>query len=194
VSMARLLMTLDASWVGYLNGQEIGRSPSTWQHAPTVNVTDRLRAGDNVLATAGTNNGDSPASAIGVLEVRFADGTSLTVRTDAQWKVSDTETPGWTEAGFDDSAWPAALEVAPYGEGVWTCCGGVDTSPPPKTADPLLRKEFAITKPVDRARAYVVGLGYHELPINGDKVGDDVLEGDVNDYTKRIGYSTYDVT
>src|SRR5690606_34064790 len=61
-------------------------------------------------------------------------------------------------------------------------------------ADPLLRKEFAITKPVDRARAYVVGLGYHELRINGDKVGDDVLEGDVNDYTKRIGYSTYDVT
>ena len=58
----------------------------------------------------------------------------------------------------------------------------------------LLRKEFSINKGMARARVYVSGLGYYELRINGDKVGDSVLDPGWTDYKKRVLYSTYDVT
>ncbi|MGH2947911.1 MAG: family 78 glycoside hydrolase catalytic domain [Solirubrobacteraceae bacterium] len=194
VDRARMLLTVDDSFIAYVNGREIARSTSTWQHAVTADVTGQLQPGSNVLAIQGTNASNSPAGAIGVLEVTFADDSTLTIRTDEQWKAFNADVPDWNEAGFDDTGWPAALELAPFGEGVWTCCGGVDTSPPSPSVDPLLRKEFSITKPVLQARVYVAGLGYHELRLNGRKVGDHVLEGEVNDFTKRVGYKTYDVT
>ena len=40
----------------------------------------------------------------------------------------------------------------------------------------MLRREFVLTKPVRRATAYVCGLGLFELYLNGQKVGDHVLE------------------
>lgn len=58
----------------------------------------------------------------------------------------------------------------------------------------LLRKVFTIEKEVRRARAYVCGLGYYELRINGLKVGDRALDPGWTDYDKRILYSTYDVS
>ena len=40
----------------------------------------------------------------------------------------------------------------------------------------LLRREFTLDKPVAWARAYVAGLGYYELHINGSRIGDRVME------------------
>lgn len=59
---------------------------------------------------------------------------------------------------------------------------------------PLLRKEFALERKVARARAHVSGLGYYELRLNGEKVGDHVLDPGWTSYGKRVLYSTYDVT
>lgn len=58
----------------------------------------------------------------------------------------------------------------------------------------LIRKEFTAEKEIAWARAYVAGLGYYELHINGRRIGDRVLEPGFTDYTKRVFYSTYDVT
>lgn len=58
----------------------------------------------------------------------------------------------------------------------------------------LLRKEFSLDKKIRRARAYICGLGYYELHINGKRVGDHVLDPGWTDYKKRVLYSTYDVT
>lgn len=57
----------------------------------------------------------------------------------------------------------------------------------------LLRKEFSIEKDMAQARVYVTGLGYYELRINGEKIGDSVLDPGWTDYKKRVLYSTYDV-
>lgn len=57
----------------------------------------------------------------------------------------------------------------------------------------LLRKEFSIEKDIAQARVYVTGLGYYELRINGEKIGDSVLDPGWTDYKKRVLYSTYDV-
>lgn len=59
---------------------------------------------------------------------------------------------------------------------------------------PLLRKGFRITGPVRRARIYISGLGYHELRINGTKVGDHMLDPAWTSYDKRVLYATHDVT
>ncbi len=59
---------------------------------------------------------------------------------------------------------------------------------------PLLRKEFTIAKKISRARVYVSGLGYYELRLNGQRVGDHVLDPGWTTYSKRVLYSTYDVT
>ena len=59
---------------------------------------------------------------------------------------------------------------------------------------PLLRKEFAVTKGVRRARVRFSGLGWSELYINGKKVSDDVLSPTLTDYYKEVFYRTYDVT
>jgi len=63
------------------------------------------------------------------------------------------------------------------------------------TGRPLYyRCRFLIEKPVQQARAYISGLGYYELHINGEKVGGSVLDPGVTNYDKRVLYATYDVT
>ncbi|MGA2534129.1 MAG: family 78 glycoside hydrolase catalytic domain [Candidatus Aminicenantales bacterium] len=57
-----------------------------------------------------------------------------------------------------------------------------------------LRKELVVNGRLKRARAYVCGLGYHELRINGRKAGGHVLDPAWTTYDKRVLYVTYDVT
>ena len=59
---------------------------------------------------------------------------------------------------------------------------------------PVLRKTFAISQPVTRATAYICGLGYYELQLNGAKVGDHVLDPSWTRYDYHAYYTTYDVT
>lgn len=57
-----------------------------------------------------------------------------------------------------------------------------------------LRKEFSLKGRVKRARAYIAGLGYYELRLNGRKAGNRVLDPAWTTYDKRVLYVTYDVT
>ena len=57
-----------------------------------------------------------------------------------------------------------------------------------------LRKEFNLPARPVRARAFISGLGYYELRINGRKVGDHVLDPGWTTYDKRVLYTSYDVT
>lgn len=59
---------------------------------------------------------------------------------------------------------------------------------------PMLRREFAIGSGIKRARAYVCGLGYYELRLNGKKVGDHVLDPGYTRFDRRTLYTTYDIT
>jgi alpha-L-rhamnosidase len=63
-----------------------------------------------------------------------------------------------------------------------------------KRSAPLFRKSFSVTKPVLKARLYVCGLGYHESWLNGEKLGDEVLQPAQTDYTVRNFYVSHDVT
>ncbi|MEM1510155.1 MAG: alpha-L-rhamnosidase N-terminal domain-containing protein [Thermofilaceae archaeon] len=57
-----------------------------------------------------------------------------------------------------------------------------------------IRKEFEIRKKIAEARIYITGLGYYELRVNGEKIGDRILDPPWSDYDKIVYYSVYDVT
>ena len=58
----------------------------------------------------------------------------------------------------------------------------------------VMRKEFDLAAAPLRARAYVTGIGYYELRLNGGKIGNRVLDPGYTPFDKRILYATYDVT
>jgi alpha-L-rhamnosidase len=64
------------------------------------------------------------------------------------------------------------------------------------TSNPVgyFRNEIVAEKEVETARAYICGLGYYELYINGEKTGDHVLDPAPSNYDKQAYYVSYDVT
>lgn len=72
--------------------------------------------------------------------------------------------------------------------GYWISAGDTTISAP------LLRKNFPLNKKVKQATAYVTGVGYYELYLNGSKVSDHVLDPGMTNYRKRTLYAAYDIT
>jgi alpha-L-rhamnosidase len=98
------------------------------------------------------------------------------------WKVRY-----WDNAGIESSySAVASFDTGLFSRDDWkgSWIGGANE----------LRKEFEISGPIVRARAYICGLGYYELRINGTKVGLNVLDPAWTTYDKRALYVTYDVT
>jgi hypothetical protein len=58
----------------------------------------------------------------------------------------------------------------------------------------MYRQSFGLTKPVQKAKLYVCGLGHFEYYINGNRVSDYELEPGWTNYEKTSLYSAYDVT
>ena len=56
-----------------------------------------------------------------------------------------------------------------------------------------LRREFELNKTVVRATAYVCGLGFFDLHINGRRVGDHIMDPALSSYRKRAFYVTFAV-
>lgn len=115
-------------------------------------------------------------------------GTSLESNKKYYWRVGVWTSPDkleWSEPAtfqtgiMDQSEWKAQW-ITPQEE-------IVDESP-------LLRKEFQVGKKIKEAYAYVSSCGFYEFYLNGEKVGDHVLEPGITDYRKTIQYSTYDVS
>ena len=111
--------------------------------------------------------------------------------------LSSDETCYWQVRVWDQddraSAYsePAAFTMGLLDESDWT---GTWIGAPADVASPLLRTEFDLANPVSRARLHISGLGWYELYLNGQRVGDHVLDPATSDYTQRVLYVTYDVT
>lgn len=59
---------------------------------------------------------------------------------------------------------------------------------------PLLRKGFSTKNKIKKARAFVSGIGYYEMSINGNKIGNSILEPGYSRYDKVAYYSVHDIT
>ncbi|HZK65882.1 MAG TPA: family 78 glycoside hydrolase catalytic domain, partial [Puia sp.] len=58
---------------------------------------------------------------------------------------------------------------------------------------PLFRKVFPVTKQILSARLYISGLGYYEAYLNGNKIGDHVLDPGFTTCSKEVLYAVYDI-
>lgn len=105
------------------------------------------------------------------------------------WKVRVRDAHGKASAWSPVSSWETALRTS----GDWKGARWIAPSDPEAGA-PMLRKEFSLGKKVATARAHVAGLGFHELRLNGAKVGDHVLAPASTPYDRQVLYDTYDVT
>ena len=114
--------------------------------------------------------------------------------------VSEWSQPAWFEMGLlDESDWSADwISAPPLFD--WQAVDGrrkkIAKDEPPEMPEPapIFRKEFSLAKKIKSARVYVSGLGYYELLLNGEKVGDRLLDPAFTRYDKRVLYSAYDVT
>ena len=118
------------------------------------------------------------------------------------WKVQVWDKDGMASAWSRPASWSMGLMTPKDWQAQWIGAaddrpnrtreqrlgeGAADADNPPYAAV-LLRKEIAIALPPVRATAYICGLGYYELAINGVKVGDHVLDPGFTDYAKRDLY------
>jgi alpha-L-rhamnosidase len=110
---------------------------------------------------------------------------------DKNGKVSDWSEPAFWRMGILNSPeWTAKWIGAPWqGEEALPKPMNPNAKLPEKLPPPapMFRKEFRIDKKIEKAVAFVTGLGYFEFYLNGQKVGDDVLVPNQTNYGKRPG-------
>lgn len=132
---------------------------------------------------------DSGQLPIGVSPLVPWGGAPLGSAARVWWKVR-----AWDETGvvspFSAPAWfeTALLDPADW-RAEWIGFPGA-----PANRALCFRASFTIAQPVVRARAWVCGLGWHEFTLNGHKPDTRVLDPAQTDVSKRILYTTHDLT
>ncbi len=128
---------------------------------------------------------ESPASVMVLYK-----GKELQARSQAYWKVGvwdgKSRRPVWSAVSsfsvglLAPADWAGAYIGLPREAGNPEC--------------PLLRKQFEVNELAGKTYLHVNSLGYHEVYINGSKVGIDILSPSVSQFNKRSLAVTYDVS
>ena len=131
------------------------------------------------------------------------DGTPLQSRTSYYWQVKVWDQNGKASAWSEPASWHVGILDENEWKGQWIGApwqgnDSYDIMYPDKEfqyiiedpsfdADPapLIRKSFSISKPVEEVRFYGTGLGYFELHVNGERVGDEYFAPNQTNYDRR---------
>ena len=65
---------------------------------------------------------------------------------------------------------------------------------PPTLPSPLLRKSFEVGNRVKKATLYASALGYYEMWLNGNRIGNQLMAPEWTNYEDNVQYQTYDLT
>jgi len=176
------------AWINIASEGELGQRQTAWQI--------RVATSDKKLEQADLWD-SKKVNSEQCNRVEY-EGTPLISRMDCWWQVRVWDKDGiasaWSKPSFwrmgilNPSEWSAKWIGAPWqGEEALPKIMNPKTHlpeilPPPA---PMFRKEFRIDKKIEKAVAFVTGLGYFELYVNGQKVGDDVLVPNQTNFGKR---------
>ena len=135
-----------------------------WDWLRFRDVTPWLKVGKNEM-TVVVKKGAAGAPQAFICAFRFPDGRRLV--TDASW--------GQDLGGVRDTPYGKALRLRE------------------EIASPAFEKTFTAAKPVASAILHVTGVGFYEASLNGQKIGDKVLDPSPTCYDRHVLYSTYDL-
>ncbi len=122
VESALYSMTADNAFSLVVNGHAVA-SGNDFHHVQTADVSEWLQSGTNIIRVGAENQGEqpNPAGLIGSLEIRFTDGSTMTVDTNKLWSSMLTEdgrmTPAKELGPFKMSPWnlkhPSTPDIYP---------------------------------------------------------------------------------
>ena len=143
----------------------------TWNYLRFRDITGWLRKGENEIRIEiiSDRSGHVDDSVFAFLaKIVLPDGS--TVVTDKSWEGATEELGGPRERD-------------------WNKCLVMRT----ENRSPAFEKAFEVTKDVRRATLHITGLGFYEATLNGERIGQKVLDPKPTDYNKRVYYSTYEL-
>lgn len=109
----------------------------------------------------------------------------LSPRTRYYWTVQVMGDTG--ETAVSDVNWFETAKLDEPWQAHWI------TLPEDFTENPIFTKEFEVPAGVQKARLYAAGLGEYQVYLNGQRVGDEYLAPDCNNYDAWIQYQTYEL-
>lgn len=125
----------------------------------------------------------------------YYEGTELGSAQRAYWSVRIWDEYDRSSAWSVSAFWETGLLAGSEWHGKWIGRSALTgTQHPVSTRPPLLRRSFKLDGPVTSARVYVVGLGYFEMTVNGQRIDNHLLDPGYTRYDRRILYVTHDVT
>lgn len=173
------------SWI--LESQARGECQTAYQIL-IASAEEKLDRGDGDKWDSGKVDSDRSVN------VAYA-GKALESGEICYWKIRAWDKDGNPGVWSDAAIFEMGLLEDDEWKGVWIAAKG-------DISAPLLRKEFTVDRETKLARAYISGIGYYEMYINGEKVGDHVLDPGTTFYNNdtefdlhaRVLYVTHDVT
>jgi hypothetical protein len=117
-------------------------------------------------------------------------GKTLPSQTLCYWKVRIWDQEGRVSAWSRPAKWSMGLLNPSDWKAQWI--GAARQAEQPRS-DLWFHKTFSLAGKPKRAMMYIASLGYHDLYVNGKKVGDRVLSPSISDLSQRARYVTYDV-
>lgn len=195
ITGARCFFAADDEAVLYVNGRQVAACRGHRDLA-AVDLTEYLRPGKNLFAVAATNVPSipqNPAAWIAAAGIDLERGGPLRIVSDRSWRCAKAPADGWRRRGAG-ADWLAAQELGRAGDPPW----GMPRHGEEHRRLPAryLRKEFQVpaNRKLRRATAFVCGLGFFDLYLNGERIGDQLMNPALSGYDRRALYVTFDVT
>ncbi|SFB80679.1 alpha-L-rhamnosidase [Parapedobacter composti] len=111
------------------------------------------------------------------------------------WQVQVKDESSTESAWSETATWSTGLFMPSEWQAKWI--GSHEVYNPSVSdnniSDPWFRKLIELPEKPGKATLFVASVGYHELYVNGKRIGDQVLTPAVTDHTKRARYVAYDI-
>jgi signal transduction histidine kinase len=110
-------MTVDNEYTLFLDGRELGHG-AEWRELFDYDLTPLMTPGKHVFAVTAFNS-SSFAGMIFGLRVELADGRTVEIKSDSDWRIVPNGARGWETETIPPPEWHPAKVLAPLGELPW---------------------------------------------------------------------------
>jgi alpha-L-rhamnosidase len=196
--------SLTCEYLSNPTGLDVTQPRFSW----TLNATDEKKFGQlqtayRILVASSTNNLDKKigdcwdsgwVKSDDMQLIRY-EGKELQSDKDYCWNVTVKDETDNISAVSETATFSTGL----FNQAEWTAkwIGTSEVYDPNRGSnqmyDPWFRKNFDLNQKPERAILFVASVGYHEVYVNGQKIGDHMLAPAVTDHTKRARYIAYDI-